>query len=94
MINPSLIAFQLTDPAGKVANYSQMTVLGVVLTSAPAGTLTLTGVTASDGTAQSWTTSTAGWAAAPGSGKAFGGVAFSYSNPADRGLAVLIVQPV
>ncbi|MDE2565337.1 MAG: hypothetical protein KGL50_06100 [Burkholderiales bacterium] len=89
----NLIAFRLDGQAGRVAPFSQMTALGVVLTGAPAGALTLTGVTQNDGTPQPWTTNAAGWSAAPGSGKAFGGLQFDYSDPADKGLAYLIVQP-
>lgn len=94
MSNQTLVAVQLNDQSGIAANYSQMRVAGVALTAAPAGTLTLTGVTQSSGSAQTWTTSSAGWSAAPGSGLAWGSLAFSYSNAADKGLAYLILQPL
>jgi hypothetical protein len=94
MSNQILSAVSLDDQAGICANFSQMKVIGVVLKSAPAGTLTMTGVTQSSGLSQTWTTSSAGWSAAPGSGLAWGGLSFSYSNAADKGLAIAIVQPL
>jgi hypothetical protein len=95
MSNPNFTAIQLSDPSGTAYSVNQMQVLGVLLTSAPTDTLTITGVTQSSGAAQPWTVSTAGWTAAPGSGKAWGNLGFSWSNPgADAGKAFLIVNPL
>jgi hypothetical protein len=48
-MNQILSAVSLDDQSGLCANFSQMRVLGVVMKSAPAGTLTMTGVTQSNG---------------------------------------------
>lgn len=71
-------------------------VLGICIKSALAGNLTITGVTQSSGSPQSWVISsgTSGFVAAPGSGQSGGGnLSFSYANAGDYGQAIGLLIP-
>lgn len=94
MSNPVGSFAKLADAAGiAVQSGEQHLVAGIVLTSALVGSLTVTGITQSNGSAQSWVIAggSSGWQACPGSGTDGGaGVAFSYGNAADYGKAYLL----
>lgn len=72
------------------------TVIGLFLKSALTGTLTIGGVTQSDGSAQSWVNApgTNGYVAPPGSKKFWSPFFYTLSNPgADAGKAVMCWVP-
>jgi hypothetical protein len=82
---------------GNISNHSSGSVLGVCCKSALTGTLTITGVTQSNGSAQSWVipSTTSGFVTVPGSGKYFGGLNYVLSNPgADAGKAFIAFAPI
>lgn len=86
----------LQDMAGNVVSGSQGKCLGVALTSALVGSLTITGISNTDGTPASWVipATTTGYIAAPGSGKYWsGGLNYSLSSASDAGKAIVMWAP-
>jgi len=77
---------------GSISGHSQGTVFGVCIKSALTGTLTLTGMSQNNGSAQSWVIApgTSGYVAAPGSTKFWGSLSYALTNPgADAGKAFI-----
>lgn len=82
-------AVRLNDASGSAGHFSQFRLLGVVMTANPTGTVTLAG------TGLEFTASAAGWNAAPNDGlQGYGGLFHTFSDPADIGKAIAVVQPL
>jgi hypothetical protein len=77
------------------ARHATLNVQGVAVTRRLSGALSITGLTAGDGSLLGWTIpgGSEGWARPPGTGKAWQGLQFQYTNPADAGAAIAIYQP-
>ena len=89
-------ALVLNDPSGTITNGNCTSVLGLVISRTLIGTLTLSGISAANGSPQAWSLApgtVAGFYAAPGPGT--GGRHFSYtlSSPTDSGAAFLSWVP-
>ena len=81
---------------GEISTACNGTVFGVCIRSALTGTLTITGMTQSNGAAQAWAIApgTSGYVAPPGSTRFFGALRYSLSNAAsDTGKAFIGFQP-
>lgn len=91
MTNPIGMSAVLQDQTGHVCDASSMRVFCVAISSALVGSLTLTGMTQANGAAQSWVIApgTSGYVAPPGIGVAWRLLAYTLSNPADVGKAVV-----
>lgn len=86
----------LQDLAGNVVTGSQGQCLGVVIKSALVGSLTITGISNTDGSPASWVipATTSGYVASPGSGKYWsGGMNYSLSSASDAGKAIVMWVP-
>lgn len=85
----------LQDLAGNVTNSSQGQCLGVCIKSALAGSLTIAGVSNTDGSAASWviTPATVGYVAPPGSGNYWRGMDYTLSSAGDAGKAIVLWAP-
>lgn len=90
-------AVKLTDTANNLWSGSPVAILALAVSGTLTGTLTITGICASNGTPVSWSLpagTTAGVYTAPGSGATGGSLlAYSLSNPADSGKAVIAFAP-
>jgi hypothetical protein len=90
------LSIVLRDLAGEVTDTPQQCqVFGVAIKTALAGTLTLTGVTNTNGTPASWVipSTSVGVFQAPGSGLA-SSLRYVYSNPADANKALVAWRPL
>ena len=87
----ALQASQLNSQTGQIPVGSQSKVLGVVITAALSGTLT---ISPSVGGTANWAPSSTGWNAAPSAGWAPGPLYYALSNAADEGKCLVVWQPL
>jgi hypothetical protein len=90
-------AVKLTDTSSNLWSGSSVSILHLVIAATLAGTLTITGICATNGQPVAWSLppgTTAGVYAAPGSGDTGGALlAYSLSDPTDSGMAVIAFAP-
>lgn len=81
---------------GEISSSSSGTVFGVCIKTALTGTVTISGVSQTNGAAQPWVIApgTSGYVAPPGSTRFFGALRYSLSNAAaDASKAFIAYQP-
>ena len=95
MRQPVLQAFKLNDVSGNLPHYSKARVAGVVITQELEGSLSILGVTTSEGASAGWIIKpkAVGWVAPPGSGFCWGSLGFTLSDEADTDKVYLLLQP-
>lgn len=94
MANQTGMSMVLQDQAGQISNASQGKVTGVGITSALTGSLTITGVTNTDGTPASWiiNSGSSGAFTPPGSTRFGGSLSYAFSSASDVAKAFVAWQ--
>ena len=95
-MNQQCNAVVLTDLVGVVSDHSTGSVLGLYIAAALVGSLTFVGVTAANGSPQSWVVPPAsvGSIAVPGSAKYWGRLTYVLTSASDSGKPTVSYLPL